>query len=146
MTQLARRGTFTPLTDVFDWLETTGPFRAVWNDSYIPVEEYVADGRYVVRADLPGIDPDKDVEVSIADDSLTIHGERHGEEHDKYRSEMHYGSFTRRLRLPHGCRAEDVTASYDAGVLTVSMPMAEPETAPVHIAITRGTQDAPFAS
>lgn len=146
MTQLARRSSFTPLTDVFDWLETTGPFRAVLSDGYIPVEEYVDDGHYVVRADLPGIDPDKDVEVSIADDSLTIHGERRGEEHDKYRSEMHYGSFTRRLRLPHGCRAEDVKASYDSGVLTVSMPMAEPESAPVHVAIAHGSQDASRAS
>ncbi|WGY04521.1 HSP20 family small heat-shock protein [Nocardioides sp. QY071] len=146
MTQLVRRGGFTPLTDVFDWLETTGPFRAVLNDGYIPVEEYVDDGHYVVRADLPGIDPDKDVEVSIADDALTIHGERRGEEHDKYRSEMHYGSFTRRLRLPHGCRAEDVTATYDAGVLTVSMPVAEPEAAPVQVPIAHGTQDAAGAS
>jgi HSP20 family molecular chaperone IbpA len=46
-----------------------------------PVEEYVADGQYVVRADLPGM------------------------EHDEHRSELRYGSFTPRLRLPHSCRA-----------------------------------------
>ncbi|GAA3517834.1 Hsp20/alpha crystallin family protein [Nocardioides daeguensis] len=146
MTQLARRGPRTPLTDMFDWLETAAPFRAAWSDSYIPVEEYVADGRYVVRADLPGIDPEKDVEVNIADDALTIHGERRGEEHDTYRSEMHYGSFTRRLRLPKGCRADDVSASYDAGVLTVSMPIADAETEPVRVPIAHGTQDQSSAS
>ena len=138
MTQLARRATINPLAEMFDWLDTVAPFRSAWTDSYIPVEEYVEDGHYVVRADLPGVDPAKDIDVSIADETLTIHGERHGEEHDKHRTEMHYGSFTRRLRLPHGCQDQDVTASYDAGVLTVSMPIAEPATEPVHVPVSLG--------
>ncbi len=148
MTQLARRATAHPLAEMFDWLDSVAPFRTTWTESFIPVEEFVEDGHYVVRADLPGIDPATDVDVTIADETLTIHGERHAEEHDKHRTEVHYGSFTRRLRLPHGCQDQDVKATYDAGVLTVSMPIAEPATEPTHVPVSLGGGEgaAPTAS
>lgn len=124
------------LSDLIDWIDTRVPI-AARPDSFIPVEEFVDEGTYVVRADLPGIDPEKDVSVTIADDILTIEGERHEEKHDKHRSEVHYGSFTRRLRLPAGCSADEVAAAYADGVLKVTVPLTEPSAEPTRIPIAR---------
>jgi HSP20 family molecular chaperone IbpA len=132
MTLLTHRPT-TPLSELFDWLDTRTFLHPT--DAYIPVDEFVEDGTYVVRADLPGIDPDKDVSVVIEDNLLTIQGERHEEKHDKHRSEVRYGSFTRHLRLPTGCRGDDVTASYADGVLKVSMPMIDAPGEPTKVPI-----------
>lgn len=135
MTTLAHRAP-SPFSEMLEWLDTT-PLRTAWKESFLPVEEYAEDGRYVIRADLPGIDPDKDVKVTIDDDVLTIHAERREEEHDKHRSEVRYGSFTRQVRLPRGCKQDDVTASYAAGVLEVSVPLAEPASEPIEIPVGR---------
>lgn len=136
MTQLVHRGAG-PFNEMFEWLENVSPFRGTWAESYIPVEEFVRDDRYVVRADLPGIDPAKDVEVTIQDDMLTIHGERHEEQHAKHHSEMRYGSFTRQLRLPKGSTGEGVSATYTAGVLEVTLPMPKSQTETISIPVAR---------
>jgi HSP20 family molecular chaperone IbpA len=78
---------------------------------------------YVVRAEMPGVDPDKDIEITIQDQLLTIRGQRREEERDKNHSEFRYGSFTRSLRLPQGTKKEEVAAKYDAGVLEVRIPI-----------------------
>ncbi|MEO3782302.1 Hsp20/alpha crystallin family protein [Actinocorallia sp. B10E7] len=92
----------------------------------IRVEDYIDDGHYVVRAELPGIDPDNDVEITVSDDDvLRIHAERRQEQREGQRSEFRYGSFTRSLVLPHGIEAKDVQADYDQGVLTVRMPLPQ---------------------
>jgi len=91
----------------------------------IRVEDYTDEGNYVVRAELPGIDPDKDVEITATGDVLRIHAERHEEHKDAHRSEFRYGAFTRTLPLPHGATTDDIKASYDQGVLTVTVPMPE---------------------
>lgn len=105
----------------------------------IRVEEAMEDGTYVVRAELPGIDPERDVEITLEDDVLTVHAEREERTEEKHRSEFRYGTFTRSLRLPAGARAEDVTAGYADGVLTVRVPMPT-ETPPARrrIQVTRG--------
>lgn len=136
MTTLTHRVS-SPLNEMLDWFDTMTPLRGPWSDSFLPVEEFTEDGRYVIRADLPGIDPDKDVKVTIEDDVLTISAERREEEHDKHRSEVRYGSFTRRVRLPRGCKRDDVSASYAAGVLQVTLPMAQPQPEPVQVPISR---------
>ena len=93
------------------------------------VEEYVEEGSLVVRAEMPGIDPDKDVEISMHDGMLHIRAERRdvSEHKDKkeYRSEFHYGMFERTLPLPTGVAEGDVTATYKDGVLEVRMPKAK---------------------
>jgi HSP20 family protein len=95
--------------------------------SGIRVEESVEGNTLVVRAEVPGVDPDKDVSVSIVDGSLEIKAERHekSEQKDKnsYRSEFRYGSFVRRVALPEGVKPEDITASYKDGVLEVRTPV-----------------------
>lgn len=53
-----------------------------------------------MRAELPGIDPDKDVQITLEDNVLTLHGERREEVKDKHRSEFRYGAFSRAVRCP----------------------------------------------
>ncbi|MDX1541564.1 MAG: Hsp20/alpha crystallin family protein [Geminicoccaceae bacterium] len=78
-----------------------------------------------VRAELPGVD-EQDVEVTLADDVLTIKGEKRVEEERKgenhHMVERSYGSFARSLRLPSGIDQSQVHATFDKGVLTVTLP------------------------
>lgn len=121
---------------VFESTEGSAPIR---------VEEFVDGKTLVVRAEMPGVDPDKDVEITISDGYLNIRAERQEkEEHqDKgsYRSEFRYGSFSRSVMLPEGVKEEDIKASYTDGVLEVRTPLPEPATgteAPKKLPITRG--------
>jgi len=80
---------------------------------------------YVFRADLPGV-KEKDLEISLSGDQLTISGRRESEEEQKndtyYAYERSFGSFTRAFTLPSGADAEHATAELKEGVLTLSLP------------------------
>ena len=99
-------------------------------DDTLRVEEYRENGNLVIRADLPGIDPKEDVEVTVTDGTLRISAERRQEEttekKDFYRHELRYGTFTRELALPDGVSEDDVKAVYKDGVLEVRVPVTEP--------------------
>ncbi len=90
------------------------------------VEEYVEDDTCVIRAELPGIDPDKDVEISIEDGLLHVRAEREERKEEErpsgYRSEFHYGSLHRSIRLPEGTTEADIKATYKNGILEVRVP------------------------
>ncbi len=116
------------------------PFRAMpiprWRDveDLIRVEEYREGGTLVIRADLPGIDPDSDVEVTVLNGMLRIEAERHeddrGEEQGYVRQELRYGALSRSLPLPEGVTVDDdITATYKNGVLEIRVPEPQPETA-----------------
>jgi len=94
------------------------------------VEMFERDGELVLRADLPGLLKD-DVKVELADNAVTITGERRDEREEKreglYSSERSYGRFYRRLPLPQGVNTEDARASFRDGVLEVTMPAAKAE-------------------
>jgi HSP20 family protein len=115
-----------------------------WDEvEWLRVEEFVEDKTLVVRAELPGIDPEKDVDISVVDGSLVIRAEKEQKsektEKDSYRSEFHYGSFVRAIALPSGVDEAQIAASYRDGVLEVRVPMGEPiEPAKVKIPISRG--------
>lgn len=99
--------------------------RAPW----IPrVDIFERDGNLVVHADLPGL-RQEDVNVKIDNGVLTVSGERsHTHEHESggvYRCERSYGRFQRSLALPEGVDPESVQASFDNGVLEVTMPMPQ---------------------
>ena len=91
------------------------------------IEETVEGDQLVIRAELPGIDPDKDVEISVQDRTLHIRAERRQETKEetkgRHRSEFRYGSFARRIPLPEGVSEEQVTASYKDGILQVRVPL-----------------------
>ena len=89
----------------------------------------------MIRAELPGLDPEKDIEVSVDGRSLTIHAERRQEDNEPYRSEFRYGSLTRSVMLPAEVDATDVTARYVKGVLEVSLPVGEVKPEGTRVAI-----------
>lgn len=113
---------FTPLWRSFDELFHDGEGRR-----FMAVEEFSEDGTLVVRAELPGLDPDKDVEISTADGMLNIKATRTEEEEKKgrhfHRRELRYGSFARSLALPDGVEAKNITATYNDGILEVRVPL-----------------------
>ena len=112
--------------DLAGWLESPWsgppPFTAA---ATFRVEEVAKENRYVIRADLPGLDPGKDIEVSVEGRTLTIYARRRQDEDGPSRSEFRYGSVTRLVRLPARVDAKDVTARYERGVLEVSVPVRE---------------------
>jgi HSP20 family protein len=112
--------------DLADWLESswTGPPPFLAGQVF-RLEETVRDNRYVIRAELPGLDPDNDIEVTVGGRVLTIRAERRQQDNGPYRSEFRYGSLARAVRLPGGVDPADVTARYDNGVLEVSVPVRE---------------------
>lgn len=125
-----------PFTDLMDWFESE--VRRVGATPTMPVEDFVEDDQYVVRAELPGVDPDKDVTVTIEDDVLTIRGERHEDKKEKNLHEHRYGSFTRSVRVPAGTTPSDVKATYTDGILEVRVPAkAAVESSPQKISIER---------
>jgi HSP20 family protein len=99
-------------------------------DAFIPVDEFHKDGTLVIRAEIPGIDPDKDVDLTVTDGMLhmavTRREETNVEDEHYVRQEMRYGSFERLLPLPEGVDDADITATYKDGILEVVVPVAEP--------------------
>jgi len=95
-------------------------------DDTLRVEEFQEDGTRVIRAEMAGIDPEKDVEVTVEDGMLHISAERSQEEKSEtkhyVRREFRYGSFHRDLPLPEGCAEDDVKATYHDGILEVRLP------------------------
>jgi HSP20 family protein len=148
MAGLMRREPHEEAVDVFgrfgrlfdEWVRMM-PFSR-WREAgdFIRVEEFREDGTLVMRADLPGIDPDKDVEVTVSDGMLRIEVERRAEEKREekgyLRHEVRYGALSRSLPLPAGVTESDITATYRDGVLEVRVPVPKRETA-AKIAISR---------
>lgn len=137
------------LVDWFDrWPEL---FAQRWPESFrgIPfvdemcrVEQAVDDdGTVVVRAELPGLDPDRDVTVTVDEGRLTIAGRREDRsehrESGSYRTEFRYGSFERTVRLPAGAKADEVTAAYHDGILEVRVPVDAASTGATTVPIAR---------
>ena len=110
-------------------------------EDFLKVEEFRENGTFVIRAELPGIDPEKDVDITITDDTLRISAERRQEikteDKDRYHSEFHYGSFSRVLRLVPGTKQDDVTATYKDGILEIRLPVDTEQTSVKKIAITK---------
>jgi HSP20 family protein len=94
--------------------------------TFSPSVNVVEDEKEIrVSAELPGIN-EKDIDVSLSRDSLTIRGEKKEEKEDKgknyYRMERSYGSFTRTIPLPTEIDTDKVKAQFKKGILTVTLP------------------------
>jgi HSP20 family protein len=164
-----------PQRDVFDLsdnlfrefltpLSTRGTERP---EGFRPATEVLRQGDdAVIRLELPGVDIDKDVTVEVKDSRLVVRGERRDdlstEESGQWRSirEVRYGRFQRSFSVPRQVAPEDITAEYDAGILTVriagvhqprqerQIPIARRSSAPTVRAepITAAGEDTPEAS
>ena len=129
MNALARRESRGLFPDLFDWLESPFAVLRPFMARPMRLEDLVENGRYVVRAELPGIDPEKDVEVTVSKGILHIRAERREEKETKHRSEFYYGVFSRHVPLPEGADEDDITATYDKGILEVTAGLKEKEKA-----------------
>ena len=93
------------------------------------IEQEMTDDAFVVKAEMPGIDPERDAEVWVADGMLHMRAERRLEEKSEkdgtFRSEFQYGSFHRTVALPKGAVTADMTATYKDGVLEVRLPVRQ---------------------
>ena len=138
MSTLTRRDYRGPFVELFDWLESPWTMLRPVTGHPMRVEDYVEDGSYVVRAELPGMDPDKDIEVTVDKGVLTISAHRQEETETKHRSEFRYGEFTRSMTLPAGADEEHIRASYDNGIVEVVIGLKEKEAEPEakHIPVT----------
>lgn len=103
------------------WIEGFGwkPFTDVFRE----------DGELIVRAELPGIDIEKDLNIDVEENVLHIRGEKSEEkeikEEHRYMRECQYGTFQRDVVLPQGVDPDSIRATYEDGVLMVRMPIPE---------------------
>jgi HSP20 family protein len=99
--------------------------------TFMPRLDVTEDAKaFIVTAELPGMS-EKEIDLSISSDTLTIRGEKKEEKEDKdknknyYYSERSYGSFMRSIPLPRQVETDKVSASFKKGVLTITLPKAE---------------------
>lgn len=126
-----------PTPSLFDWALPTSSWLARFDDLFrdgdgrqiLRVDEFEEEGTLVIHAEVPGIDPDKDVEISVAGGALTIRVEHTEREEDTkkefHRREIRYGGYYRTIPLPDGVAEPDITASYKDGILEIRVPVPE---------------------
>ncbi len=115
---------------VVDGLLASWPFRT-WRRSpdevswSPPVEMYEKADRFVVRVELPGVKKDE-IDVSVTGETLTVSGEREvpkqAKDEEYHRCEVCYGSFSRSIAMPAAVEVDEIDATYEDGVLQVSLP------------------------
>lgn len=93
----------------------------------VRVEHFRDGSDLVIRAEMPGIDNEDDIDVSVVGDKLTVSAKREQrtetKENGSFRSEFHYGSFSRTVTVPPGTSPDDVKASYVDGIVEVRVPV-----------------------
>jgi HSP20 family protein len=109
---------------------------------WVPAMDLVEhDDHFTLRADLPGLGEDA-VNIEVRDNALTISGERKAEHEQRergwYRLERQFGKFSRSLTLPEGVNPDAIKASFDHGVLEVTIPKPE-ERKPRRVSISVGS-------
>jgi HSP20 family protein len=118
---------------------------ALTSSAFAPaVDVYEDEHSVTLKVQVPGID-EKDIDIRIENNTLTLHGERKFEKEEKEenfrRVESSYGSFTRQFTLPTTVDAEKVTANYDKGVLKITLPK-KAEAKPKQIKVNVGSEKA----
>jgi HSP20 family molecular chaperone IbpA len=116
-------------SELFAGFPSLAGIRPAFDTHVMRLEDEMTDGRYLVRAEMPGVDPAKDIEITVRDGQLTIKAERSEKKEFNGRSEFSYGSFVRTVSLPAGADEDSIGATYDKGILTVSVAISEPKPA-----------------
>lgn len=149
MTVLTRWEPFRELSTLQDRINRafresrTGEDDSLTTSSFAPaVDVYEDEHQVSLKIEVPGID-EKDIDVRVENNTLTVHGERKIEKEEKEenyrRVERHYGTFTRTFTLPQTVDTEKVAATYDKGVLKIALPK-KAEAKPKQIKITVGSE------
>lgn len=104
-------------------------YRDIWSDAEkVPLDAYYTDDALVIKGSLPGVSPEE-VSITLDGDTLTIRGETKQEERTEREGylcqERHYGSFYRSLALPRGLKTDKAEATFEDGVLTLTIPKSE---------------------
>jgi HSP20 family protein len=120
-----------------------GREEALTTSTFAPaVDVYEDEHSTTLKIEVPGID-EKDIDVRIENNTLTVHGERKFEKEEKEenyrRVERQYGSFTRSFTLPNTLSTEDVVANYDKGVLKIKLAK-KAEAKPKQIKVSVGSE------
>jgi HSP20 family protein len=127
---------------LFDWPEFFRGFESFWPllAGQLQVEEFIDDETLVIRVELAGIDPAKDLELTVSEGALHLRAERRQdktvEDKGEYRSELRYGTFARVLPLPVGTSEQDITATYTAGILEIRVPFDQTRAEATRIPVT----------
>jgi HSP20 family protein len=116
-------------------LPALASLRPFFDPHLMRLEDETKEGVYEVRAELPGVDPLDDIEVTVRDGQLTIKAERNQTSESNGHSEFSYGSFVRTVALPAGADEDEIHATYDRGILTVSVPLSEDQPAEKHVEV-----------
>lgn len=91
----------------------------------IKIVDMSHDDRFVIWAEAPGVDPERDIRITTRDGVMRLEIARNHQRHDTVRSEFHYGTFARTVLLPSGADESSVDASYDEGIVEISVPLGE---------------------
>lgn len=133
----------------FDVPEPVRRFLQGESDTWLRVEEYRDGNTIVVRTDIPGIDPDNDIDITVTDDTLHIvarRGEPTHKDQPGYRSEVRYGEYSRSIPLPRAANPDTVEASYIDGVLEIRAQIPEQSgTSGTKVHVSRGGHQSPEA-
>ncbi len=139
MNKLAVQRQSRPLLPELSHLVTGLPafagLRPFFENHLLRLEDGTREGIYEVRAELPGVDPIEDVEVTVRDGRLTIKALRTRSTESNGLSEFSYGSFSRTVPLPADADEDDISATYDRGILTVSVPLSDAEPSEKHVEV-----------
>jgi HSP20 family protein len=127
------------LSELFTGFPAFAGLRPFFDNNLMKLEDESKEGLYEVRAELPGIDPIEDLEVTVLDGELTIKALRTRTSESNGISEFAYGSFTRTVALPDGADEDDIHATYDRGILTVSVPLSDTESVQKHVEVYETT-------
>ncbi len=139
MAKIERRQVPAVFPDLFSWLEMPwSPWLPFTSGHAFRVEDYRRDDTYVLHAELPGVDPEKDVEITVEGTVLTVRAERREEHTEPHRCEFRHGSLVRSVTLPARADIEHITASYDKGILEIVVPVPEAKAKSRRVAITHG--------
>lgn len=130
---------FPDISELFAAFPSFTGLRPTFDTRLMRLEDEMKDGHYEVRAEIPGVDPAKDIDITLRDGHLTVKAERSEHKEFNGRSEFSYGSFVRTVSLPPGADENHVKASYDKGILTVSIAVNDSKPAAKHVLIASTT-------
>jgi HSP20 family protein len=123
------------LSQLVTGLPAFAGLRPFFDNHVLRLEDEEKEGMYEVRAELPGVDPIEDVEVTVRDGRLTIKAIRTRTTDSNGLAEFSYGSFSRTVPLPAGADEDDISATYDRGILIVSVPLVDATQTEKHVEV-----------